>query len=378
MIGDFAAIPPEEAGALLTIDLDALAFNWRLLRDRAGGADCAAVVKANAYGIGIEMAVPKLLAAGCRTFYVAHLAEAKRVRALTGGAVIYVLNGFLTGTAPVYAAHGLRPVLGSREEIVEWGEYAAANPDAPPAAIHIDTGMNRLGLPPEEVADVARTLSFAPALILTHLASAEDQADPSNARQLADFTRLRAHFPDTPASFCNSSGAFIEPVAAFDQTRAGVALYGANPVPGQPNPMREVVRLEAKILQIRDVPDGAAVGYNGKWKARGPRRLATLSIGYADGYLRSASAWDSKAAQGIEAGIALVGGVTCPFAGSVSMDLIVIDVTDAPDDAARRGGLAVMIGDALPIDEVAARAGTIPYEILTSLGRRYARIYRNA
>lgn len=378
MIGDFAAIPPEEAGALLTIDLEALAFNWRLLRDRAGGADCAAVVKANAYGIGIEMAVPKLLAAGCRTFYVAHLAEAKRVRTLTGDAVIYVLNGFLAGTGPVYAAHGLRPVLGSREEIAEWGEFAAANPDAPPAAIHIDTGMNRLGLPPEEVANVASALPFAPALILTHLASAEDQSDPSNARQLADFTRLRAHFPHIPASFCNSSGAFIEPVAAFDQTRAGVALYGANPTPGKPNPMREVVRLEAKILQIRDVLDGAAVGYNGKWKARGPRRLATLSIGYADGYLRAASAWDSKAAQGIKAGIALVGGVTSPFAGSVSMDLIVIDVTDAPQDAVQRGAYAVMIGDALSLDEVASRAGTIPYEILTSLGRRYARIYRNA
>ncbi|HMB12070.1 alanine racemase, partial [Saliniramus sp.] len=269
MIGDFAAIPPEEAGALLTIDLDALAFNWCLLRDRAGGADCAAVVKANAYGIGIEMAVPRLLASGCRTFYVAHLAEGKRVRALTQDAVIYVLNGFLSDTGPVHAAHALRPVLGSREEIAEWGEYAAAHPDAPPAAIHIDTGMNRLGLPPEQVAEVARTLPFAPALILTHLASAEDQADPSNARQLADFTRLRAYFPDTHASFCNSSGAFIEPVAAFDQTRAGVALYGANPVPGQPNPMREVVRLEAKILQTRDVPDGAAVGYNGKWTARG-------------------------------------------------------------------------------------------------------------
>ena len=336
------------------------------------------MVKANAYGIGIEMAVPKLLESGCRTYYVAHLAEARRVRALTGDAVIYVLNGFLAGTAPIYAAHGLRPVLGSREEIVEWGEYAAAHPDAPPAAIHIDTGMSRLGLPPEQVAEVARTLPFTPALILTHLASAEDQADPSNARQLADFTRLRKHFPDIPASFCNSSGAFIEPVAAFDQTRAGVALYGANPVPGQPNPMREVVRLEAKILQIRDVPNGAAVGYNGKWTARGPRRLATLSIGYADGYLRSASGWDSKAAQGIDAGIALVGGVACPFAGSVSMDLIVIDVTAAPDDVARRGGLAVMIGDGLSLDEVAARAGTIPYEILTSLGRRYARIYRNA
>ncbi|MCC5976532.1 MAG: alanine racemase [Salinarimonas sp.] len=378
MIGDFAIIPPEEAGAVLTIDLDAYASNWRLLRDRAGGADCAAVVKANAYGIGIEMAVPKLLAAGCRTFYVAHLAEARRVRALTGEAVIYVLNGFLPGTAPVYAAHGLRPVLGSRAEIDEWAGFAAAHPEAPPAAIHIDTGMNRLGLPPEEVEGVARTLPFTPALILTHLASAEDRTDPSNARQLADFTRLRGHFPEIPASFCNSAGTFIESVAAFDQIRAGVALYGANPTPGQPNPMREVVRLEARILQLRDVPDGAAAGYNGKWTARGPRRLATLSIGYADGYLRSASGWDVKAGQGIDAGIALVGGVACPFAGSVSMDLIVIDVTDAPADALARGKTVVMIGDGLSVDEVAARAGTIPYEILTSLGRRYARIYRNA
>ncbi len=378
MIGDFAAIPSEEAGALLCIDLEALASNWRLLRDRANGADCAAVVKANAYGIGIEMAVPKLLAAGCRTFYVAHLAEARRVRALTRDAVIYVLNGFLSGTGPVYATHALRPVLGSLEEISEWAGFAAAHPEAPLAAIHIDTGMNRLGLPPETVAEVARALPFAPALILTHLASAEDRADPSNARQLADFTRLREHFPGVPASFCNSAGTFIEPVARFDQIRAGVALYGANPTPGQANPMREVVRLEAKILQLRDVPDGAAVGYNGKWTAPGPRRLATLSIGYADGYLRSASGWDSKTALGTDAGIALVDGVACPFAGSVSMDLIVIDVTDAPAGAAARGKAAVMIGDVLSLDDVAARAGTIPYEILTSLGRRYARIYRNA
>lgn len=375
---DAGAIPEAEAGALLTIDLGALRDNWRTIRDRSGAAECGAVVKADAYGTGIEAAVPALAKAGCRTFFVAHLGEARRARACAPDAVIYVLNGLLPGTAPVYRAQGLRPVLGSREEIAEWAEFAAQAGDAPPPALHVDTGMNRLGLSVEEGLAMAGALPFAPALLMSHLTSAEEPGAPATAAQIAAFERLRGAYPGVPASLANSSGSLLEPAPGLDLARPGYALYGGDPTPGKPNPMRPVVRLEATIIQTRDVPDGAVVGYNGRWIARGQRRLATLNIGYADGYPRTASGTDDKRAAGVKAGVALVGGVRCPFAGTVSMDLIILDVTDAPPRAARRGARAVMIGDDLGVDEVGMRAGTVGYEILTSLGRRYARRYVGA
>ncbi|MCG6122117.1 MAG: alanine racemase [Microvirga sp.] len=371
-------IPEAEAGALLTIDLGALADNWRQIRDRSGAAECGAVVKADAYGTGIEAAVPALAKAGCRTFFVAHLGEARRARAVAPDAVIYVLNGLLPGTAPIYAEHGLRPVLGSREEIAEWAAFAAQAGDAPPPALHVDTGMNRLGLSPDEAHAAAGALPFAPALLMSHFTSAEEPGSPATADQIAAFERLRAAFPGAPASLANSSGSLLDPAQGLALARPGYALYGGNPTPDARNPMRAVVRLEASIIQTRDVPDGTRVGYNGRWTARGPRRLATLCVGYADGYPRSASATDDKIAAGVESGVALVGGVRCPFAGTVSMDLIILDVTDAPPGAARRGARAVLIGDGLDVDEVGMRAGTVGYEILTSLGRRYARRYVGA
>lgn len=370
---DAGAIPEEEAGALLTIDLGALRDNWRTIRDRSGAAECGAVVKADAYGTGIEAAVPALAKAGCRTFFVAHLSEARRARACAPDAVIYVLNGLAPGTAPAYRAQGLRPVLGSREEIAEWAAFAAQAGDAPPPALHVDTGMNRLGLSLDEGLAMAGALPFAPALLMSHFTSAEEEGAPATAAQIAAFARLRAAFPGVPASLANSSGSLLEPAPGLDLARPGYALYGGCPTPDRPNPMRPVVRLDATIIQTRDVPDGAVVGYNGRWTARGPRRLATICVGYADGYPRSASGTDDKRAAGIEAGVALVGGVRCPFAGTVSMDLIILDVTDAPAESARRGARAVLIGDGLDIDEVGRRAGTVGYEILTSLGRRYAR-----
>ena len=365
-----ALIPPEEAGGVLTIDLGALAANWRLIRDRGQGAECGAVVKANAYGLGIEHAVPALARAGCRTFFVAHIEEGKRVRAIAPDAVVYILNGLLPGTAPVYAAHDLRPVLGSREEIAEWAATGGR-----PAAIHVDTGMNRLGLSGEDALAVAAEGTLAPSLLMTHLSSAEETDNPVNARQREEFQRVREAFASVPASFCNSSGAFLPGDNGFELLRPGYALYGGNPLPGRANPMNPVVRLEAHILQLREVADGTGVGYNAAWTARGPRRLATISLGYADGYPRTASATDAKRQAGIEAGIALVAGRRCPFAGTISMDLIILDVSEVPAGAVARGDRVVLIGDDLTLDEVGRRAGTIGYEILTSLGTRYARIY---
>ncbi|MDJ1156967.1 alanine racemase [Chelatococcus sp. SYSU_G07232] len=366
-------MPEAEAGGILTIDLAALAANWRLLRDRARGAECAAVVKADAYGIGIEAAVPALFAAGCRTFFVAHLQEATRARAVCQDATIYVLNGLLVGTAPAYATHGLRPVLGSREEIEEWAAFCRAAGRRLPAAVHADTGMNRLGLRAEEAAALAAEGAlpdFEPALLMSHLVSADEPDHPVTARQIAAFLALRERFPGVPASLCNSSGIFLRLQPHLDLVRPGYALYGGNPMPGADNPMRPVVHLAGRIIQLRWAADGETVGYNAHWTAQGRRRIATISVGYADGYLRAASATNLKAG-----GEAVVAGVRCPFAGRVSMDLITIDVSGVPEDSIARGDLVTLIGDGIGIDEVGARCGTIGYEVLTSLGRRYARRY---
>jgi alanine racemase len=376
-----AHAPPDalaEAGAILTVDLGALAANWRLLRDRTAPAECAAVVKADAYGIGIEPALGALSRAGCRTFFVADLSEARRVRKGAPDAVVYVLNGLLPGTAERYAIDRLRPVLGSLDEIGEWAGFCRTAGRNLPAALHVDTGMNRLGLEMEAAAELARSDlfgAFAPSLLMSHLVAAEQPDHPCNARQLERFRQVTGSFPGVPASLANSSGIFLPQAPHFDLARPGYALYGGNPTPLLPNPMRPVVRLEARIIQVRDIAAGEAVGYRATWTAPAARRVATLSVGYGDGYPRTASGTDSRRAADMESGVALVAGRGCPFLGLVSMDLIVIDVTDVPAEKVRRGDVATLIGDGLTLDEVGRRAGTIGYEILTGLGRRYARLY---
>jgi alanine racemase len=372
--------PQTEACATLTIDLGALVANWRLLRTKTGTA-CAAVVKADAYGIGLEHAVRALSTAGCDTFFVAHLSEAIRVREVDTEATVYVLNGLPPGTAATYAGLHVRPVLGAAEEIAEWAGFCRSNGIKLPAALHVDTGMNRLGLSLDEAKALGShqdVTAFTPALLMTHFVSSEVPNDPINARQIAAFSAIQALFPGVAASACNSSGIFLPGNRNFDLVRGGYALYGGNPTPERDNPMQPVVRLEARIIQIRHVSDGTSVGYNAQWTARGARRLVTIGVGYADGYPRSASATDIKRDNDQSVGMALIGGVACPFAGRVSMDLIIIDATDAPDAAVRRGAPVTLIGDALDIDTVALCAGTIGYEILTSLGRRYARRYIGA
>ena len=347
-------------GARLTIDLGAIAANWRTLAAR--GADCAAVVKADAYGCGIGRVGPALWAAGCRTFFVAHLSEGIAARTVLPEAAIYVLNGLAPGAGEVFAAHDLRPVLGSVEELSDWATVSAGRR---PAALHVDTGMNRLGESVSEALALAGDPRIAAAgidLILSHFVSAEKPEDPVNARQIADFARVRAAYPGLRASLANSSGVFLKG-AQHDLLRPGYALFGGNPIPGSDNPMRPVVRLEAMIAQVRAVEAGDTAGYNGRWTAPAPSRLATLSLGYADGFPRAISG----------RGQALVGGIPCPILGLVSMDLIILDVTAAP--AAKRGARAVLIGDSLDIDTVGRAAGTIGYEILTGLGSRYVRTY---
>src|SRR6478735_1567681 len=257
-----------EAGGILHIDLDALARNWRTLRDAAGGAETAAVVKANAYGIGIERAVPALARAGCETFFVAHIGEAVRARAVAPNAVIYVLNGLLPGSTDSYLRHRLRPVLGSSEDVAEWAGFCRAQSQKLEAAIHVDTGMNRLGL---GIADGmalngnADLKDFTPALLMSHFVSAEENDNPINRRQIEAFQAVRNTLPGVRASLSNSSGIFLKNKPHFDLVRPGYALYGGNPTPSAQNPMRPVVGLEGRIVQLRWIERDDTVGYNARW-----------------------------------------------------------------------------------------------------------------
>mgnify|MGYP002713098838 CR=1 FL=1 len=361
------------AGAILTIDLDALAANYRQLADRAAPAECACNIKADAYGIGIERAVVALTRAGARTFFVAQLSEARRAHAAAPGATVYVLNGLLPGTCDAYSDR-IRPVLGSLPEVEHWAQHCSDRGGNLPAALHLDTGMNRLGLSPEEARQLARRTAlfstFTPCLLMTHFVGSEDRDSPLNARQIAVFEELRALFAGIPASVDNSSGLFLAHPRPNDLVRPGYALYGGNPTPGLPNPMRPVITLQARIVQLRHVAAGETVGYNGQWTAPNDRRIATLSIGYGDGYPRSAG-WTGDAPRGM----VIVAGVRCPIVGRISMDLISADVSAVPDPAVVPGDLAEIIGAHISIDDVGAWGGTIGYEVLTRLGQRYARHY---
>lgn len=351
----------------LTIDLDAVAANWQTLAARHGGAT-AAVVKADGYGLGAAAVARRLVSAGCSTFFVAHPGEAWALRAALGPApVIAVLNGLFDGLAERYRAHDLVPVLGSLAEIADWQQQARQAGTALPAMLHVDTGMCRLGLDPVElnrlVAEPSRLDGIRLTMVMTHLVSAETPAASINAVQLARFASACDRLPRAPRSIANSSGLFLGAGFEADLARPGAALYGINPQPGRPNPMRPVVRLTAPVLQLRTVAAGETVGYNGIWTAPRPSRIATVSVGYADGYLRALS----------NGGLACFDGRPVPLVGRVSMDLSTWDVTDHP--AIERGSWLELIGPEMPPDEVAARAGTNGYEILTSLGSRYDRHY---
>ena len=366
----------DRAGAVLTIDLGALARNYRLLADRLGGARCAAVVKADAYGLGVARVAPVLSRAGCRTFFVATVEEGIGLRRVLPEAEIAVLNGAPAGAEAALAEHRLTPVLNDLGQIERWAALARARGGLDAivhdAIVHVDTGMNRLGLPACEVdrlaAETERLDGLRVRLIMSHLACAEERDNPMNPAQRAAFIAARAKLPAAPASLANSSGIFLGADYHFDMARPGVALYGVNPTPGASNPMAEVVHLQSKIIQVRDVDRGQTVGYGAAHRTAAPGRIATVPVGYADGYLRSLGNRASAA----------IGGAKVPVVGRVSMDLITLDVSSLPPDRAGPGAPVELIGGACPIDEVAACAGTIAYEILTSLGKRYDRRYVGA
>ncbi|RVD16807.1 MULTISPECIES: alanine racemase [unclassified Mesorhizobium] len=368
--------PPEEvtttsevaAGAILTIDLGAIRENYRRLKARLGDVACAGVLKADGYGVGAGQVAAALLREGCDIFFVALLGEGVALRRSLGpGPAIFVLNGIPPGAEPDAVAANLCAVINSPEQLAAWRVAARRAGRKLPAAIQVDSGMSRLGMAPTDVEAVADDISAFDGIdiryVMSHLACADEPEHPANERQRLAFERLRAMLPATPASLANSSGIFLGPSFHYDLARPGAALYGINPTPAKPNPMLPVVRLQAKVAQTRSVEKGAGVGYGHTYHAQGPLRLATISFGYADGWQRRA------------ASAAWFEGTRLPFLGRVSMDSIILDISALPAGRLREGDLVELLGPSQSVDDAAGHAGTIGYEILTSLGPRFHRRY---
>lgn len=356
----------DTAGAVLRIDLEALAENYRIIQRQVAPATVAGVVKANGYGLGAEHVAATLMDAGCRHFFVALLGEAVALKpALRDGVALFILNGLQPGAEADCAAIGAIPVLNSLDQITRWAALARKLGRRLPAALQVDSGMARLGLPPEEVAiliaERERLDGIDLKLLMSHLACADDPDAAFNEEQRANFETLARHFPDVPRALDNSGGAFMKR-GHFDLVRTGIALYGGAPQ-SAPNPMRAVVALEARITQLRNIPAGAGVGYGLTYRCDRPTRIATIPVGYADGWPRHLG----------NVGSAFIEGVRVPLVGRVSMDSITLDVTDVPDAFLYPGAPVELLGPHQTIDDVAADAGTISYEILTQLGQRYCR-----
>lgn len=370
---DLSEVPAGATGVIV-VDLDQIGANWQALAQRVAPAGCGAVVKADAYGLGAARVIPALYEAGCRNFFVATQAEAKAAIALVPGATVYVLDGLLPGCARELAALGVRPVMASLDEARAWAALASTDSSTPPAALHVDTGLNRLGMGEADfaalLADAGLMRRLDVALIISHLACADDAHHAMNREQLAAFSRLRAQLPRARASLAASDGLMLGKEFHFDLVRPGYALYGGQAA-AQRAPVKPVVRVSARILQVQDIPAGGRVGYSATYRTRSQRRIATIAAGYADGVLRHASSSDGETG-----GAVAIRGKLAPIVGRVSMDLITVDITDLGDPAPVRGDFVDLIGPDLPLEVVGLRAKTIGYEVLTGLGRRFHRIYR--
>ncbi len=356
--------------ARLTIDVDAVAANHRLVAGRVGAATVAAVVKADAYGLGLARIAASLWRSGCREYFVARPAEGVALRELLPDATIHVFDGVTPGSAGDYVRHRLVPVINSLSQLERWRTEAGRLDTTLPTVIHVDTGMLRLGLDDDEFATLAERPELLDGLTVTgvasHLAAADEATSRQPEHQLERFQRVRRALPMGRASLANSAGIFRHPDFHFDLVRPGYALYGGHPEPGAgPNPMRPVVTVEAPVLQVRRGRPGEAVGYGASHRLDRPSVLATIGVGYADGFLRSGSGRGSVA----------VGEHHAPIVGRISMDLVTIDITELPSGLVEEGTWVEVIGPRRTIDEVAADAGTIGYEMLTSLGARYRRRY---
>lgn len=360
-------------GARLSIDLGALKRNWQALDKVSRGALTAAVVKADAYGLGLTQVARAFYQAGARFYFVATPDEGIAVRAaLPDDTHVFVLNGLYPGAAPLYVGERLMPCLSSIPMLEEWLAACLARNESLPAALHFDTGINRLGFRLNEAPVVKRMIDqigYAPQMIMSHLACADQPQHEKNRTQLALFSSVLAQFPNVPASLANSAALMSGREYHFQMVRPGIALYGGRAVQGRRNPMAPVVRLEAPILQVKDVRTGESVGYGGLQTMARDSRIAVVGIGYADGFFRHQSGANSRAG-----GRVVVRNQFAPVVGRVSMDMIQIDVTDLPQTPAP-GEMVEVLGPNISVDDQADVGNTIGYEILTSLKGRYVRSY---
>ncbi len=369
----------DDYGARLTVDLDALAENWRSCRAMSGNARCAAVVKADAYGLGAVHAGNALYEAGCRDFFVATAREGAELRPHAPDARIYVMNCMLPGMEMICRAAELVPVLASMEQVAWWSAHCIEM-DEHPCALQVDTGMNRLGVTVEEALDLANDVSrpagFAPVLVMSHLASSDDPNHPQNTAQLERFRRVADAFDGVEASLAASAGILLGPDYHFDLTRPGIALYGGRAANQGNTPLRVVATAEARIMTIRQARAGETVSYGATVELSRDSRIAVCSVGYADGYLRSVSGSGVPLRDVIANGASgWIKGQAAPVLGRVTMDITAFDVTDLPAGSVAAGDFIELFGPNIPVDDVADAAGTIGYEVLTSLGKRYHRQY---
>jgi alanine racemase len=358
--------------ARLNVRLGAIVANFKTAQRLAGPAAVAAVVKADAYGTGMAPVTRELVNAGCDTFFVARLEEGIALRPVAPKARIFVLDGAQPDMVPALITHNLTPVLNSLAEIAAWSAAARETGAHLDAAVHIDTGLNRLGMPSSELATLAaehsrRLAELRIVLWVSHLACSDEADSIMNRVQFDRFRTALAMLPPAPASLASSGGILLGKDYAFDMVRPGLALYGGNPQPANPNPFEVAVRLTARILQLRRVDKGQTVGYGATFRTKRPSVLATAALGYADGIMRAIS----------NRGVVAVGGVRVPVVGRVSMDLVTLDVTEARVIPAV-GDEVEFLGDTISLEEIASAADTISYEILTSLSHRAARHYEGA
>ncbi|PKP94845.1 MAG: alanine racemase [Alphaproteobacteria bacterium HGW-Alphaproteobacteria-16] len=353
----------------LRVDLGSVRANYRALAAQVSPAQCGAVVKADGYGLGARKVAPALHREGCRIFFVAQLCEAFDVLDTVGvGSTIFILNGLDPQSEEICATWGFVPVLNAHCQVDRWRALSRAQGKLLPAALQMDSGMSRLGLDFETIDALAHDPDFrrevSVRLLMTHLACADDPSHEANGAQLGRFLAARSLFAEAPASIANSGGMFLSSDFHCDVVRPGIALFGGQTGAGAEQ-LRPVVALDARILQIREIADGAGVGYGLDYVARGPRRLATIGMGYGDGWPRNLG--------GI--GAAWSGGCRLPIVGRISMDSMVIDISDLPENALNEGDFVEFLGPSQSLKDVARDAGTIGYEILTRLGRRHRRVY---
>lgn len=360
----------KKANSFLVIDVDTIVSNYKTLRSKLTNAHCAATLKANAYGLGIKKIAPALDKAGCSTFFVATLDEAVELRKILTSKrkSILVLNGFLTGTGPIFKQYNITPVLNNFCQLEKWVDFNTSLKERQKAALHLDTGMNRLGL---DNTDLRRLINNPQILIkaniymlLSHLACSDEPKNTMNKHQLLEFNSLIKRLPKLTASLANSGGIYLGKKFHFDLVRPGLALYGS--VPGHPqNNLKNCIFLYGRVLQLREVDKGQLIGYGGTYKLPKKARIATIGVGYADGYQRALSGSSTVFHHGFP----------LPLVGRISMDSITVDISSLPDNNLKEGDFVELFGKHFTIDQAASLAQTVPYEMITGLGRRHYRYY---